>query len=239
MTDWILKFLGIAAATYAVIRALSGGWEDLWIWGSLLVAGVGLWFLSFRYREPEPDETLPVAVDHHPKALFFSALPGNVVEYRFGKLMSVHDHQGVTQRVGPFTLIPHHGTHGASSRDYAAAKSWYRDAYVLIHQSTLIVVQVGPKPTLIWELAQVISYAPPQEVMLVLPGSRQAYVAFRRWSAHLFPHPLPPEPPPHRLIAFHSGWQPYPGNPRHHAGHNTTAVITARGRWKSQNETRR
>lgn len=237
MTDWILKFLGIAAATYAVIRALTLGREDLLIWGVLLLAGIVLWAISFRYRQPEPEAEPPVPIDHHPQALFFSALPGNVVEYRFGKLMPAHDHQGVTQRVGPFTLIPHHGPHGGTSRDYTHTKNWYKDVYLLIHQAALIVVQVGPKPTLIWELAQIVSFAPPTEVILLLPSSRQAYASFRRWSAHLFPHRLPPEPPPHRLIAFHAGWHPYPGNLHHRAGQDLTAIVTSRGRLLNKNIT--
>jgi hypothetical protein len=125
-------------------------------------------------------------------------------QWKFAKLM---------RRIGPYVTVARPGEHlpelGASPI-YLEEDEWQSRVLELMKKARFVVVRAGATPGLRWEIEMLWKHVPPQRVLLIAPGRRKVYRAFREWINPLLRKPLPEKLGDVRLIGFNDDGSPAP-----------------------------
>ena len=116
-------------------------------------------------------------------------------------------------RIGPYIAIGRPGeTFGnmdlGAAKMYVSDDEWQSTVFNLLERCAAIVLEAGDSEGLLWEIEQVTTSVPPRKLLIILPVSDLEYQAFRSFSAHLFPKPLPKGMVGSRLLVFGDDWTP-------------------------------
>lgn len=154
------------------------------------------------------------------KDLMLSIRVGLVREYKMkllGSSRSMHDEQALFNEyfssIGPYIAVGRPGE-SLMSMDVGSAKvfisddDWRSKVQQLIEAAVVIVIEAADSKGLAWEISEVVRRVQPERVLLVLPRNDADHREFCIFAANIFPHPIPEELPPTRLIMFNPGWFP-------------------------------
>ncbi len=123
-------------------------------------------------------------------------------QWQFAKLM---------RRIGPYVTVARPGEHlpelGASPI-YLDDDEWQSRVLKLMKQARFVVVRAGATPGLRWEIEMLWKNVPPERVLLIAPGRRKVYRAFREWMNELLRKPLPEKLGDVRLFGFNADGSP-------------------------------
>jgi len=126
------------------------------------------------------------------------------------------DFAGYLNWVGPYITLARPGErriHGAA-RKTVSNDEWKTVVSDFIQRSAFIVLRAGTSPGLRWEMEQIVKQFAPTRLLLITPGRRADYEAFRSWAAAVLPMAMPERLPRSRLVAFDRAWNPYALKPR-------------------------
>jgi hypothetical protein len=87
---------------------------------------------------------------------------------------------------------------------------WQQTILEWLAGAALVVIQLDVSSGLKWEIERVAERVPAVRVVLVLPPTQAEYSRIREEVSALFPHSLPVELPPSRVLTFRADWQPLP-----------------------------
>lgn len=96
---------------------------------------------------------------------------------------------------------------------YVSDSGWHHRVIQLIEEAAAIVIEADASAGLAWEIGEVVRRSLPIKLLIVLPRTDEAYLAFLEEAGHFFPVPLPEQRPQSRLLSFSEQWRPIPLKP--------------------------
>ena len=123
----------------------------------------------------------------------------------------------VMNAIGPYVAIGRPGEGekeggmdiGAAKR-YVGDDEWQDVVKKWVHMASIVVIEVGPTPGLLWELSYVIQNVEKRRILLILPGDDRDYEQFSTLTASIFFESLPEKNSPSGLLIFDRDGKPLP-----------------------------
>jgi hypothetical protein len=231
----VLQAVGIAVTIAGLLMFFWAYAEDRGLFlflgtAIVFVLGPTLWRTGGRLAVI-PGEVL-LTMDRRPPVLYLRSFDEEEVSHRFMRV--IRDAFTVTpifgnysqwapmeqwtfaklmRRIGPYITVARPGEHlpelGASPI-YLREDEWQSGVLGLLKKARFVVVRAGATPGLRWEIEMLWKHVPPDRVLLITPGRRKVYRAFREWMNPLLRKPLPEKLGDVRLIGFNDDGSPVP-----------------------------
>lgn len=150
-------------------------------------------------RQAAPDARTLLARDRRPPVAYFRSFVADRTAAKgvtFSSWFTEEEQLARVMRdVGPLIAIGEPSESlpplGAA-RLYVGTDDWRQVVHSLTTRARLVMLRLGRSPGLIWEFENVLRWARPEQVVLLVPKDERLYDEFRRHSRALLPYELPP-----------------------------------------------
>jgi hypothetical protein len=216
---WIAVVLGIAALSSAILLPVTI---------ALCLVSYFMFMKARKYTAPLADDVL--AQDNRPPVLYLRSFNDEEQDHRVRSFLqgTVDGDRGIAQstpawgvreqdalapilsEVGPYIAIGKPGEplpELGAARAYVSDEAWQSQIMQWLSRARLVIVRAGATNGLQWEIAQIVRYLRPIQLLILLPSRIEDYQSFRSWANGVFPIALP-ESPTERLMTFDPNWRP-------------------------------